>query len=66
MTGEEIKKAIEDNNIRIEKILLKDTFLLNAEIHHLMTLNDNYRKECPHEYDQNGICKYCMADKIGD
>lgn len=66
MTGMEIKRAIEDNNSKIEKLLINDTFVLNSEVYSLMSLNDNYRKECPHEDNGIGICKYCMADIIGD
>ena len=66
MTGAQIKQAIDDNNSKIEKLLTNDTFVLNADVYYLMSLNDKYRKECPHEDDGTGICKYCMADIIGD
>lgn len=66
MTGAEIKQAIDETNAQIEKLLVNDTFVLNSEVYYLMSLNDTRRKECPHEDDGTGICKYCMADIIGD
>lgn len=66
MTGAEIKQAIDDNNAEIERILSKDTFVLDPRISMFMALNEQYRIECPHEDDGTGICKYCMADIIGD
>lgn len=66
MTGPEIQKIIEENNSEIEKLLLVDTFVLNKEIHRLISLNEKYQKQCPHEDNGKGICKYCMAEMIGD
>ena len=63
MTGEEIKVRLEENNKKIEEILKTDTFILNHDIVNLMTLNDELRDACPHEYNSNGICKYCLAEK---
>ena len=63
MTGEEIKVRLEENNKKIEEILKADTFILNHDIVNLMTLNDELRESCPHEYNSNGICKYCLAEK---
>lgn len=63
MTGEEIRSCLEENNREIEEILKTDVFILNKKIVALMGENDELRKECPHEYDENGICKYCLAEK---
>lgn len=66
MTGEEIKARLEENNKKIEEILKADTFILNHDIVNLMAINDELREACPHEYNSNGICKYCLAEKLGE
>ena len=63
MTGEEIKTRIEENNNKIEQELSADTFVLNHTIVNLMAMNDELREVCPHEYNSDGICKYCLTRK---
>ena len=63
MTGEEIKNRLEENNRKIEEILKTDTFTLNHDIVNLMAINDELRDACPHEYNSNGICIYCLTEK---
>ena len=53
MTGEEVKIRLEENNKKIEEILKTDTFTLNHDIVNLMTINDELRELCPHEYNSN-------------
>lgn len=66
MTGEEIKVRLEENNKKIEEILKTDTFTLNHDIVNLMTINDELRESCPHEYNSNGICIYCLTENKGE
>ena len=66
MTGKEIKNRLEENNKKIEEILKTDTFTLNHDIVNLMTINDELRDACPHEYNSNGICIYCLTENKGE
>ena len=63
MTGEEIKNRLEENNKMIEEILKTDTFTLYYDIVNFMTINDELRDACPHEFNSNGICIYCLTEK---
>lgn len=56
MSGNEIRKRINENNARIQAAL--DKFVLNKEIQELMKENDNLRAQCQHNFI-NGVCEYC-------
>lgn len=57
MSGNEIRIKIDENNKVIREKL--DTFILTDEIKKLLAENEELRKTCPHEFDNNGICIYC-------
>lgn len=65
MTGQDIKKQIEENEKLIEEILCKENFVLNSQIVFLQNANSDLRKICPHEDDGDGFCAFCSI-YIGD
>ena len=56
MNGDEIRKRIDENNLKIQRALNK--FVLTDEINKLMKDNQVLRFICEHEF-VDGICKYC-------
>ena len=62
MTGEEIKKKIDANNLKIEKAQKPFIFTLNKTIAILMKENVILREKCPHNF-KNGICIYCGKEQ---
>lgn len=59
MSGEEIKKKIDENNNEIQN-LINGNFVLNKDILRLLDENKKLREACKHEY-VHGICKYCYS-----
>lgn len=58
MNGIEIRKKIDENNLKIQK--LTTSFILTDEIKKIMDENDILRAQCKHEFI-DGVCKYCDA-----
>lgn len=59
MTKEEIREKINSNYAIIQESLIKETFVLNSTISDLLDENEELRKRCPHEFDEDGTCIYC-------
>lgn len=56
MNGQEIRKHIDENNIKIHTALNK--FVLTNEINRLVKENAELRSICNHEFI-DGVCKFC-------
>ena len=63
MNFTQIKEQIDKNNARIQQLLSPDIFVLNNEIAALLSQNMDLQGMCPHEWDENGKCKWCYADR---
>lgn len=61
MSGNEIKKRIEENDLIIES-QQKEMFILNEKVAKALEENRALRTLCPHEYE-NGICIYCRKEE---
>lgn len=61
MNGQQIRERIDENNIKIKRALNK--FILTDEINELMKENAELRFSCPHEFNEEGICKFCDMPK---
>jgi len=66
MDSNVIREKINENNKRIEELLLPNTFILNKEIYELLNENKELQRQCVHEFDEMGICIYCDAEYEGD
>ena len=62
MNFTQIKEQIDKNNARIQQLMSPDIFVLNNEIAALLSQNMDLQGMCPHEWDENGKCKWCYAD----
>ena len=56
MSGNEIRKLINQNNLKIQEKL--KTFVLTDDIKVLMAQNQDLRKQCEHHFI-DGVCEYC-------
>lgn len=65
MTGTEINLKIIKNEQEMAKILLSGNFMLSQDVVRLTKENEELRAKCPHEYNPDGICKYCF-NEIGE
>ena len=61
MSGNEIKKRIEENDLIIES-QQKEMFILNEKVAKALEENRALRALCPHEYE-NGVCIYCRKEE---
>lgn len=62
MTGEEINQKINENNDRIEQLLVAHNFILNTQVNELIQQNKALQESCSHNF-QNGCCKYCYKEE---
>lgn len=64
MSGEEIRKKIEQNNTKLEILTqaVMSTFILNPEVAEIIMENRKLQDECPHEFEE-GFCKFCGKEK---
>ena len=58
MNGQEIRKKIDENNLKIQSML--NDFVLNTEIQKLLDENEKLRAQCQHNF-KDGVCEYCDA-----
>ena len=58
MTNEEIRKKINENNELLEKIMIKDTFVLNPDAKKILEEN-KYLQSISKNKFENGKCIYC-------
>lgn len=58
LTNEEIRKKINKNNELLEKIMIKDTFVLNPDAKKILEENKYLQSICKHKFE-NGKCIYC-------
>jgi len=63
LTPMQIKTKIDMNNELIESLFDPTGFVLDKRIQSLMEENDRLRAECVHDYDEDGVCKYCYSIK---
>lgn len=58
MTGQEIRKRIDENNLKIREAVETKFFTLNDDIN--KAIEDNYylRSICKHDFE-DGVCKWC-------
>ena len=61
--GMYIKRKIDANNALIEKNLSVNIFTLNNTVSELLNDNRKLQEECPHEFDEDGLCIYCYKMK---
>lgn len=59
MSGEEIRKKIDENNLILSNVI-EPIFVLNKDKWRALKENEELRKICPHEF-KNGFCIYCDA-----
>ena len=61
MSGEEIKRKIDENNAELELIeqSIMTKFILNPKVVALMAKNKSLQDMCQHSFDENGKCIYC-------
>ena len=62
-TGEEIRKQIKHNQELIDKALTPNHHVLNEVVYSLLKANEELRKECKHQFDENGLCIFCDQHK---
>lgn len=62
MTGEEIKRMIDEKNDQIRFFLTPNYYTLNNSIQELLIEIKNLQEQCPHKF-QNGFCIYCYKEK---
>lgn len=62
MLNIEIKKRIDENNARIEKLLTPNIFIMNNLVAELLKENEQLQSSCSHEYEDD-FCKYCYKIK---
>lgn len=62
MTGEEIKKMIDEKNDQIRFLLTPNYFILNNAIQELSIEIQNLQEQCPHKFE-NGFCIYCYKEE---
>ncbi len=62
MSGEEIKKKIDENNNEIQN-LINGNFVLNKDILRLLDENKKLRAQCEHDF-KDGFCQYCYSAEV--
>lgn len=61
MNGNEIREKINSNNLLIHEKINK--FIFDKEITNLIEENNKLRKLCNHQFNTDGFCIYCDANK---
>lgn len=64
MKPQEIKKAIDKDMERIQEILVSDFFTLNLDVVALNKHIAELQNQCSHEFDEDGVCKFCYTKKL--
>lgn len=62
--GLEIKEKIDFNNKLIQEALTPNMFTLNTTVNDLLAENRKLQKKCPHEFDEEDFCIYCMIHRL--
>lgn len=58
MSGNEIRVKVDENNLKIRKLMDKFDFTLNSKLEELLEENEKLRSQCDHIF-QNGNCIWC-------
>ena len=62
MSGQEIRKKIDSNNLEMQVLFNPSQFVLNTNVAKLIMENHKLQCECEHEF-VDGVCKWCDLEE---